>query len=120
MSSENNTKIQAKFSEYINLNRELTNMRKQQKEIKKKAEELEKQIKEYMTNNDMDSISLKDGEIVLYSKKISQTFKKESIVEKLTEKLRDSEKAEELAQSIVSNKKYLVEDKIKAVIKKRN
>ena len=121
MSSDNlNQSIQAKFSEYINLNRELSNMRKQQKEVKNKAESLEKQIKEYMTNNDMDSISLKEGEIVLYSKKISQTFKKESIVEKLTEKLKDSQKAEELAQSIVSNKKFLVEDKIKAVIKKRN
>lgn len=124
MSSENpnqsSSQIQAKFSEYINLNRELSNMRKQQKEIKNKADALEKQIKEYMTNNDMDSISLKEGEIVLYSKKISQTFKKESIVEKLTEKLNDSQKAEELAQSIVSNKKFLVEDKIKAVIKKKN
>ena len=36
----------------------------------------------------MDSVSLKEGEIVLYAKKISQTFKKESIVEKLTEKLK--------------------------------
>ena len=67
----------------------------------------------------MDSISLKDGEIVLYSRKISQTFKKETIVERLTEELKDNLKAEQLAQSILENKKFIVEDKIKAVIKKK-
>jgi DNA repair ATPase RecN len=111
--------IQAQFAEYLNLNRELSKLRKQQKELKNKADNLEKQIKDYMTHNEMDSISLKEGEIVLYSKKISQTFKKDSIIEKLTEKLNDSQKAEELANSIISNKKFLVEDKIKAVIKKQ-
>jgi hypothetical protein len=72
-----------------------------------------------MTKNDMDSVSLRDGEIVIYPKKISQTFKKESIVEKLTEKLNDSQKAEELTQSILKNKTFIVEDKLKAVIKKK-
>ena len=81
--------------------------------------QLKKEIKEYMTKNDMDSISLKEGEIVLYSKKISQTFKKEVIMEKLTEQLKDSKQAEELTQSILQNKKFLLEDKIKAIIKKK-
>jgi hypothetical protein len=72
-----------------------------------------------MTANDMDSISLKEGEIVMYSKKISQTFKKDVILEKIKEKLHDSQKAEELTDSILQNKKYIVEDKIKAVIKKK-
>jgi hypothetical protein len=111
--------VQEKFQEYIQLNKELTVIRKQQKELKTKVDGLEKEIKEYMTRNDMDSISIKEGEIVLYSKKIPQTFKKEVIVEKLTEKLNDSQKAEELAQSILQNKKFLVEDKIRAVIKKK-
>ena len=110
--------LQTTFSEYINLNKQLRELRKQQKTIKDKVDSLEKQIKDYMMSNDMDSISLKDGEILLYTKKISQTYKKDSIVEKLTEKLKDSQKAEELAESIVSNKKFLVEDKVKAVIKK--
>lgn len=111
--------IQEKFKEYLELNKELSELRKQLKEKKQTVDDLEKDIKEYMTNNHMDSISMKDGEIVMYSKKISQTFKKDTIMEKLTEQLKDSQKAEALTQSIVQNKKYIVEDKIKAVLKKK-
>lgn len=111
--------IQEKFKEYLELNKELVTLRKNLKEKKQYVDKLEKDIKEYMTNNNMDSISMKDGEIVLYSKKISQTFKKDTIVEKLTEQLKDSNKAEALTQCILENKKYIVEDKIKAVLKKK-
>ena len=102
----------------MSLNQELAALRKQVKDLKSKSDVHEKKIKEYMINNDMDSVTLKEGEIVLYSKKISQTFKKESIVEKLTEQLQDSHQAEALTQSIFGNKKFIVEDKLKAVIKK--
>lgn len=104
---------------YINLNKQLIQLRKDQKEIKKKADELEKELKTYMQEHSMDSISLKDGEIVLYPKKISKTFKRETIVEKLTEKLKcDETQAEEITNSILTNKVFTIEDKIKAVIKK--
>jgi len=111
--------IQETFAEYLTLHQELSMLRKQQKTIKKNADELEKKIKQYMTDNDMDSIALKEGEIVLYNKKIPQTFKKETLVEKLTEKLQNLQQAEELTDSILQNKKFVVEEKIKAVIKKR-
>jgi hypothetical protein len=113
------TIIQEKLQKYLEIQRQLTESRKQQKLYKNELDTLEKEIKEYMTKNDMDSISLKEGEIVLYSKKISQTFKKEVIIEKLTEQLKDSKRAEELTQSILQNKKFLLEDKIKAIIKKK-
>lgn len=108
-----------KFNKYLQIQKSLTESRKQQKEWKKTLDILEKDIKEYMTKNDMDSISLKDGEIVLYEKKISQMFKKEVIIEKLTEQLKDSQKAEQLTQSILQNKRFVLEDKLKAVIKKK-
>jgi DNA repair ATPase RecN len=111
--------VQEKFTQYLNLQKQLAEVRKQQKELKKTTDELEKEIKEYMTKNEMDCITMKEGEIVLYAKKISQTFKKETIVETLTEKLNDSQKAEELTQSILGNKKFLVEDKVRAVIRKK-
>ena len=113
------TVIQEKLQKYLEIQRQLIETRKQQKLYKNELDTLEKEIKEYMTKNDMDSISLKEGEIVLYSKKISQTFKKEVIMEKLTEQLKDSKQAEELTQSILQNKKFLLEDKIKAIIKKK-
>lgn len=112
--------IQHKFLTYLDLQKQLGESRKIQKRLKEEACILEKEIKEYMTNNDMDSISLKEGEIVLYSKKISQTFKRDTIVEKLTESLKcDESKAEALADSIIKNKTFVVEDKVKAIIKKK-
>jgi hypothetical protein len=109
--------VQEKLTEYINLTNELKQIRKNQLELKKRVKTLEDGIKEYMISNDMDSISLKEGEIILYSKKIPQTFKKESIVEKLTEQLNDTKKAELLTESILANKKFVVEEKVKAIIK---
>jgi hypothetical protein len=111
--------IDEKLNTYLTLNKELNELRKQQKTYKKKIDEIEKNIKEYMKENEMDSISLKDGQIVLYPRKISQTFKKEVIMERLTEELKDTNKAEALTQSILSNKKFTVEDRLKAVIKKK-
>ena len=111
--------IQEQFSEYLLLNKELQNRRKELKEFKKRSDDLEHRIKEYMTLNQMDSISLKEGEIVLYPKKISQTFKKEIMIEKLTEKLNDSKKAEELTDSILQNKQFILQDKLRAVLKKK-
>ena len=68
----------------------------------------------------MDSISLKEGEIVLYAKKISQTFKRDTIVEKLTKSLQcDESKAEALADNLIKNKTFVLEDKVKAIIKKK-
>jgi hypothetical protein len=110
--------IQEKFKLYIELNKEITEFRKKQREQKKILDQLEKEIFDYMSNNNMDNISLKDGEIVLYDKKVSQSFKRPAIVEKLTEKLRcDEKKAEDIAESILSNKVFTLEKKIKANIK---
>ena len=107
------------FKEYIEISKEIQELRQKQKDLKDKTNKIEKAIKEYMKNNDMDSIALRDDEIVLYNKKVSQTFKKETITEKLTEELSDPVKAEELAKSIVENKKFLLENKIKVVMKKK-
>ena len=110
--------IQEKFKLYLELNKEIAEFRKKQREQKKILDKLEKEIHEYMTDNDMDNISLKDGQIVLYDKKISQSFKRPAIIEKLTEKLEcDEKKAEDIAESILTNKVYTVEKKIKFNIK---
>lgn len=112
--------IQEKFKVYIQINKEIADFRKKQREQKKLLQQLEQEIFDYMNENNMDSISLKEGEIVLYDKKISQSFKRPAIVEKLTEKLRcDEKKAEDIAESILTNKVFTVEKKVKANIKKK-
>ena len=112
--------IQEKFKLYLEINKEIAEFRKKQRDQKKELQRLEQEIFDYMSENNMDSISLKDGEIVLYDKRVSQSFKRPAIVEKLTEKLRcDEKKAEDIAESILTNKVYTVEKKIKANIKKK-
>ena len=111
--------IQDKLKLYLELNKEIAEFRKKQRDQKKVLDQLEKEIFDYMSDNNMDNISLKDGEIVLYDKKVSQSFKRPAIVEKLTEKLRcDEKKAEDIAESLLSNKVYKLKKKIKVNIKK--
>lgn len=111
--------IQEKINQYIELNKETVIFRKKQAEQKKTIQKLESEIHEYMTKNEMDSISTKEGEIVLYEKKTSQSFKRPAMIERITEELKcDEKKAEKLAESILTNKVFTVESKIKANIKK--
>ena len=111
--------IQQQLETYIQLQKTLSESRKQLRESKKQLDILEKEIKTYMINNSMDSIALPSGEIILYNKKIPQTFKKESMVDTLTEKLKNQKQAEDLVDTILKNKTFLVEEKVRAVLKKR-
>ena len=113
------TTIQEKFKLYLELNKEIALFRKTQATQKKIMQNLEDEIKEYMKDNNMDSISLNEGEIILSDFKVSQSFKKDVIVEKLKEKLKgDGDLAEKLAESIVTNKVFVISQKLKAKLKK--
>jgi hypothetical protein len=117
---EGTVDIQEKFRVYLQMQKELADFRKKQAEQKKLLQGLEEEIKEYMKKNGLDSLSLSDGQIVLYDRKVSQTFKRPVVIEKICEKLKCNEKkAEELAESIFSNKVFTVEQKLKANIKKK-
>ena len=112
--------IQDKFKLYLDLNKEISESRKQTSLKKKTLQNLEDEIMEYMKTNEMDSINCVDGEIILGDFKVSQTYKKETIVDKLTEKLKgNNELAENLAESIVTNKVFITSKKLKAKLKKQ-
>jgi microsomal dipeptidase-like Zn-dependent dipeptidase len=111
--------IQNKLESYIELQKVLSEYRKKLRDSKKQLDDMEKEIKTYMTTNGMDSIALPTGEIVLYNRKIPQTFKKESMVDTLTDKLQNQKQAEELVETILKNKTFLVEEKVRAIIKKK-
>jgi uncharacterized coiled-coil protein SlyX len=111
--------IQQQLEAYIELQRTLAESRKRLKESKKQLDTLEKEIKTYMTSNGMDSIALPSGEIILYNKKIPQTFKKEAMVDTLSEKLKNQKQAEDIVDTILKNKTFLIEEKVRAVLKKR-
>lgn len=111
--------IQSKLENYIELQKVLSEYRKKLRDSKKQLDEMEKEIKTYMTSHNMDSIALPSGEIVLYNKKIPQTFKKESMVDTLTDKLQNQKQAEEIVDIILKNKTFLVEEKVRAILKKK-
>lgn len=109
--------------EYLSLHKELSDLRKHQSKLKKRFIECEKTIKKHMQDNNLTSLLSRDGnEIKIYDKKIPQTFKKENIVNKLTEKLSNTKLSgttvEDLTESILKNNVFVVEEKIKAIVKK--
>lgn len=111
--------IQEKFKLYIALQKEIVQFRKKQAEQKKVLQTLEADIQEHMLNEGLDNITLADGEIVIYQRKTNQAMKKPAMTEKIAEKLKcTDEKAEELAEALLGNKIFSVENKIKANIKK--
>lgn len=112
------TSIVDKFKIFLEMHKEIANMRKDINDNKKKMDDIEKEIKQYMTENDMDSISIPEGEILLYQRKIPQTFKKENIVQKINETIKDDKISEQLTDNIINNKVFKTEPKIKAVVKK--
>ena len=103
---------------YLNINQELAEMRKQQKEHKTSLAAIERDIQDYMTKNNLDSISTSKGQIIMYDKKTNQTFKKDTMVEKLTNELKDASVAEKIVDSILTNKVFTTEPKIRAKLKK--
>lgn len=114
------SEISDKFKVYLDTNKKIMELRKLISNYKKIVDNIESEITEYMEKNKMDNILLKDGEIVKYERKVNQSFKKDNIVDKLTEKLKgDDKKAEELADSILTNKIFKLETKLKVNIKKQ-
>jgi hypothetical protein len=117
--TEHVVSIQEKFKLYIALQKEIKSFRIKQAEQKKVLQTLEADIQEYMLDQGLDNISLADGDIIIYQRKTNQAMKKPAMTEKIAEKLKcTDEKAEELAEALLGNKIFVVENKIKANIKK--
>lgn len=113
------TSMQDVITEYFDAVNESKELKTKQKNLKKKIDDIQNKIKKYMIENDINNLSFEQGDIVMYEKKIPQTFKKENIIETLTEELKDNEKATEITHTILSNKKFLIENSVKAVVKKK-
>lgn len=116
--STNEKSMIEKIDSYIAMHREMSELRKKQTSIKKMITGLDAEIKKYMEENDLSFLkSPNGGEIKLYDKKIPQTFKKENIVSKLSEKLHNvplkDTSVNDLAESIFNNTVFVVEKKIK-------
>lgn len=110
--------IRERLADYLKSQADIRAHKKAIKDLSAQAKTLEADIMEYMTQHSMDEIRTDGGHVVLYNKKVPQTFKKESIVHKLDTVLGDSKKAEHLANAILQNKTYTLKEQLKAVFKK--
>lgn len=110
--------MQKDMQEYLKLSKEIQEERKKQAEKKKNLMNLEETIFKYMEEQNMDSIVLNNGEIILYDRKVSQTYKKDTIAKCLKERKIEASLADTLAESITTNKVFNTEKKIKAKLKK--
>lgn len=109
--------FQEVLDDYIENNKQLSELRKQQQDLKKKNLVLETKVKEYMLENKMDSLSFAGGDIVIYERKVSETFKKPSLIENLKPHLSSEAKAEAAAESILNNKVFSTKSSIKVKTK---
>lgn len=111
-----------KIEEYVAIHKELQNMKKKQLNLRKTLKMLDCEIKKHMQENNLTLLTSSTGvEIMLYEKKIPQTFKKENIINKLTEKLHNvplrNTSVNDIAESIFQNV-FITEEEIKPVLKK--
>lgn len=103
-----------KIQLYSSLQKESLEIQKAQKEKKKLLKTLHKEIECYMKDHDINVLQIPDGEIKLCDKKVNQTFKLQSIKNKLVQKLKcKEEEISELAESLVSEKVFTTEQCVK-------
>lgn len=110
--------ITDKIEEYLSIKKQCAEWSKKQKEYKETLSTLESYIQDYMLENNVNSINTTNGEVILYDRKINQSMKKETMIEKLTSELKDAKIAENLVGKILSNKVFTTEPKIKPRLKK--
>jgi len=110
--------ITEKFKKYLEITKEIADIKKSINEKKKITEKLGEEIYKHMVDNEIDSINIAEGEIVLYQRKVPQKFKKENIIETINETIKNPEISEKLTDKIMNNKVCSIESKIRAIVKK--
>ncbi len=101
-------------NEFLQNTKEITTLRKQITIFTKQNKQLEEAIKNYLTTNNMDSISLESGQVFVYDKKINATLKPENMALSIKNELScDDVKAEKIVKSIVDNKVFNVQKSLK-------
>jgi hypothetical protein len=106
--------MKEEVKELIEKTEQIKDYKKIISKINKDIKTLNGKIKEWMENNDKETITYQGMEIRLVDKHISQSFKKEVIQEKLMEELNvPSEQCEQIADRIINNKKFIVKKVLK-------
>jgi seryl-tRNA synthetase len=111
-----------KIDQYLSIHKELNELKKKQANLRKNLKMLDVEIKKHMQENNLNVLTSQSGGVItLYEKKIPQTFKKENIINKLSEKLQNvplkNTTVSDIADSLFQNV-FVIEEEIKPVLKK--
>jgi hypothetical protein len=119
------TDIKEVYDNYYRLKHEMKTLKEQERKVSKDIQEEEIKIKEHMTVNQIDCVSMTNYQIILYEKKINQTYKKQTIKSVILEsmdtikQLTDNDRISELlTENIMNNKVFITKPEIKIKINK--
>jgi hypothetical protein len=97
--------LKTDIREYIDLDDEIKKINSTLKELKLEKKKMEENILQYMKKTNTDQINLGKGKLKLVKGKSYEGLKKEYIISQLTEGKMDKSKAEDIADSLMKNRK---------------
>ncbi len=104
------------LKEYIELNRQMHELKKATKELKKKTDVLEESVMKYMTDEELDFLTMEGAELTRYEKKILKKTSKEEMLSNLSKELKqDKLKIQKIMQN-TTNQNTVTEPKLKIKI----
>jgi regulator of replication initiation timing len=112
----NNEVFNENVRKYADAAKAVSDLKKRAKELKAEMANLETSIKQFMVENEVDAISVKNIQISLGTQKISKTFKRDSMVKRLKEKVGDTSTAEELTDWVMNNRIFDEKPKLKTKV----
>lgn len=112
----NNEVFNENVKKYADAAKAVSDLKKRAKELKAEMANLETSIKQFMVENEVDAISVKNIQISLGTQKISKTFKRDSMVKRLKEKVGDTSTAEELTDWVINNRIFDEKPKLKTKV----
>lgn len=99
--AEITSEFRDKMSEWVNLKKQLTEVRKDMKILNTREKELNLYIKTYMRTQKIDNVNLKQGKVTYKKTQKKPTFSKKAVIEGLMKYFdNDEEKVSEVIDSI--------------------
>lgn len=101
MDDKNN--IKEIIKKYIIIDDEISEVNKKLKVLRKSKNDLEENIKEYMIDNDMSKVDLRNGSIRVYKTKPTKKINKQLIMDVLLDKINNDDKVNDIIDELYNN-----------------
>lgn len=113
---ETKEELVQKIKEWIDLDNEILEYQNKLKKKKTDKKNITQLLIETMKKNDIDCVDIKDGSLLYKKKKQKESINKKLLLQTLTEYYKNQNKAEEISEFILNNRKEKVLETIKRKI----